>query len=160
MFKKSLLAISMVLISATLTYAGGWDNKKGLDKITLEGTLVCVGCSLKKLDGANAQCSLYSQHAIGFKTSDGTLWNIVENAKGHEVIRTHTLIGKAGKKASITGYIYPIANMIEIDSIKVKGLTWAQIQKAAYEEDMLMAKRLQGRKLGEAPSMAHEHHNH
>ena len=157
MLKKNLMALLLVLISATLTFAGGWDKKKGFSKITLEGTLVCIGCSLKKLDGANAQCSLYSQHALGFKTADGTLWNIVENAKGHEVIRSHTLIGKEGKKASITGYIYPIANMIEIDNIEVEGLTWKQIQKAAYEEDMLMAKRLQGRKLGGVPLMAHDH---
>ncbi|MDH3973702.1 MAG: hypothetical protein OEV42_05430 [Deltaproteobacteria bacterium] len=157
MFRKGAIAVTVLLLTATLAVAGGWDKKKGLDKITLKGTLLCVGCSLKKLDGANAQCSLYSQHGIGFKTADGTIWNIVENAKGHEVIRTHKLIGKKGKEATITGYIYPVANMIEIDDIKVEGITWAQIQKAAYEEDMLMAKRLASRKLGEAPSMAHDH---
>ena len=142
-------------MTASLAVAGGWDQKKGMGKTTLTGEIVCVGCSLKKLDGANAQCSLYAQHAMGFKTGDGTLWSIVDNEIGHDIIRGHTLLGH--KKATITGYIYPIANMIEIGTIKVEGVTKAQIEKAGYEEDMLMAKRLQSRKLGEAPVQGHTH---
>ena len=138
-----------------MAWAGGWDAKKGLDKVAVTGELVCIGCNLKKLDGANAQCDLYAHHAIGFKTLDGTLWSIVENAKGHDIVRSHTLL--ENKKAAMTGWLYPIAHYIEIDTINVEGVKPEQIQKAAWEEDQLLAKRLAARKVGEAPTLAHSH---
>lgn len=153
--KYGLTAVAFVFLLASSVWAGGWDADKGLSKTTLTGELVCIGCNLKKLDGANAQCDLYAHHAIGFKTADGTLWSIVDNAKGHDVIRSHELLEK--KKATITGYLYPIAHFIEIDNIKVEGVTTEQIQKAGYEEDMLLAKRLMTRKVGEVPALAHDH---
>ena len=53
MFKKIVLTLMVLVVSASLSWAGGWDKKKGLDQTTLSGELV-VGCSLKKLDEANA----------------------------------------------------------------------------------------------------------
>lgn len=155
MLKKVMLSLMIVVITASTALAGGWDAEKGLNQTTLTGELVCIGCSLKKLDGANAQCDLYAHHAIGFKAGDGTLWSIVDNAKGHDVIRSHTLLEH--KKATITGWIYPLAHYIEIDEINVDGVTMEEIQKAGLEEDKLIAARLAERKLGEAPSMGHTH---
>lgn len=149
------LVVAIPLLAGGTAWAGGWDAAKGTPKTTLTGEMVCLGCSLKKLDGQNAQCDLYAHHAIGFKAADGTLWNIVDNAKGHDVVRAHQLLEK--KKATITGWMYPIAHQIEIDEIKVEGVTQAQIQKAGYEEDQLLAKRLMSRKVGEPPALAHKH---
>ena len=155
MGKKMLLTVISLLIAVSMSWAGGWDAKKGLDKVTLRGELLCIGCSLKKLDGANAQCDLYAHHAIGFRAGDGTLWSIVDNDKGHDITRSHTLLEK--KKATITGWMYPLAHYIEIDEIQVDGVTKEEIQKAAWEEDQLMGKRLLNRKVGEAPNLAHSH---
>ncbi len=160
MFRTITVTLSVLLLTASLAVAGGWSNEKGLDQVTLKGELVCIGCSLKKMDGANAQCDLYSHHAIGFKTPDGLLWSIVDNAKGHDIIRAHKLIEQGdtkSKKATITGWIYPAAHFVEIDKIDVEGITMEQIQFAALEEDRLIAKRLATRKLGEAPIMGHDH---
>lgn len=160
MFRTITVALSALLLTASLSFAGGWANDKGLDQVTLKGELVCVGCSLKKMDGANAQCNLYAHHAIGFKTGDGLLWSIVDNEKGHDTIRAHKLLEK-GKKATITGWIYPVAHFIEIADIKVEGVSMEQIQVAALEEDKLIAKRLATRELGEVPTMEHDHgHSH
>lgn len=156
MFRTMTVAFSVILLSASLAFAGGWAKDKGLDQVTLKGELVCVGCSLKKMDGANAQCNLYAHHAIGFKTADGLIWSIVDNEKGHDVIRAHKILEK-GKKATITGWIYPVAQFIEIDKIEVEGVTMEQIQVAALEEDQLIAKRLATRKLGQVPTMDHDH---
>ena len=155
---KRLLALITILLFgiSSLSFAGGWDKSKGTDKLTLTGELLCVGCNLKKLSGANAQCDLYAHHAIGFKTEDGVLWNILENAKGHDIVRAHRLLEK-NVPAKITGWIYPLAHVIEIDSIEVEGVSMAQIQKAAWEEDQLLAKRLTSRKMGEPPALAHTH---
>ncbi len=155
MFRKGILTIVVVLLASTMVWAGGWDKNKGLDKITITGELVCIGCSLKKMSGANAQCNLYAHHAIGFKAQDGTLWSIVDNEKGHDIIRAHKLLEK--KKATITGWLYPLAHYIEIDTITVEGVSMDEIQEEALREDKLLAKRLLTREKGKVPTMAHEH---
>ncbi len=153
---KKLLIVSVILIfSATTVIAGGWSKDKGLSKMTVNGKLVCLGCSLKKLDGANAQCNLYSHHAIGFKTADGALWSIVDNAKGHDIIMGHKLLEK--KDATITGWLYPSAHFIEIDKIKVSDVSKKEIQVAGLAEDKLLGESLIKRKLGEVPVIAKTH---
>lgn len=70
----------------------------------------------------------------------------------------HTLFCQ--EEATITGWLSPIAHFIEIDTIKVDGVTPEQIKKAAWEEDQILAKALAARKPGEAPP-AHDHgHKH
>jgi len=93
---------------------------------------------------------------IGFKTEDGVIWNILDNAKGHDIVRGHKLL-KKDVPATITGWIYPIAHVIEIESIKVEGISMADIQKAAWEEDQLLAKRLMSRKIGKPPALGGAH---
>ena len=159
-----LLAMcSLVMWGATPAIAGGWDKAKGLSKTTVVGELVCVGCTLKRMDGANAQCGLYSQHALGVKTSDGSLWNIIENEKGHDIVRGHGFLD--GKQITIQGYIYPVANMIEIESSEVAGVSAGEIAKFSWELDQVVAKALMTRKAGEAPVVPHiekggENHKH
>ncbi len=155
MLKKLFTTAIVLFLSVTAVSAGGWDENKGINQTTLKGELVCTGCTLKKLDGANAQCNLFAQHALGFRSADGTIWNIVDNAVGHDVIRGHKLLGH--KKATIKGYIYPIANQVEILSIDVEGVSAKEIAKAGWEEDQILAKRLLKRKVGEAPKSDHKH---
>lgn len=155
--KRIIFTVVSLFAMASMSFAGGWDKAKGMEMTTLmKGNLLCVGCNLKKVSGANAQCDLYSQHSIGFKSEDGTIWNIIENAKGHDIVKAHTLLEK-NVPATITGWMYPIANMIEIDSITVEGVSMADIQKAAWEEDQVLAKKLMERKVGEAPAAGHKH---
>ena len=156
--RKVLFVMVLMVVSASVAIAGGWDAKKGMGKVTLKGQLVCMGCSLKKLDGTNAQCSLYTNHAIGFKTPDGTMWSIVDNEKGHDVINAHNVVEK--KNAKITGWLSPIANFIEIDTIEVDGVTAKEIQKAAWEQDQEIAKALSSRKMGEVPVAKSHGHKH
>ncbi|VAX38149.1 hypothetical protein MNBD_UNCLBAC01-574 [hydrothermal vent metagenome] len=153
--KKLILTIFALVAMTSSALAGGFDEGKGLDKITLKGTLVCLGCSLKKLSGANAQCSLYSQHEIGFKAADGTLWSIVDNAVGHDIINAHELVAK--KDATIVGWIYPVAHFIEIASISVDGVSKIEIQKAGLAKDQLKVKKLAERTLKEVPKLGHSH---
>ncbi len=153
---KRLLTLTVVFLFAfsSIAFAGGWDKAKGTDKVTVKGTLLCVGCNLKRMGGANAQCDIYANHAIGFKAEDGIIWNILENAKGHDIVRARRLLEK-NVPATITGWIYPIAHIIEIDSIDVEGVSMADIQKSAWAEDQLLAKRLMERKVGEPLIMGH-----
>jgi len=157
--RKSVWTILITVLLATPAFAGGWDKDKGQDTVTLKGELICIGCSLKKLSGANAQCSLFGAHDVGLKLADGTFWNFVNNATGHDIIRAHGAV--IGKAATVTGWIYPNAHMIEIESISVDGVSPEQIAKAAWEEDQKVAKRLTERKIGEPPAVMDKHeHGH
>ncbi len=157
--KQSAWVFALTLLLTTPTFAGGWDKEKGLDTITLKGELICVGCSLKRLSGANAQCNLFGGHDVGLKLADGTFWNFVNNAKGHDIIRAHGTV--IGKTATVTGWIYPNAHMIEIDSITVEGVSPEEIAKAAWEEDQKVARQLTERKIGEPPvPMGKQGHHH
>ena len=157
--RKTIWTLMLAVALAAPAFGGGWDKEKGLDTITLKGELICVGCSLKRLSGANAQCSLFGGHDVGIKLADGTFWNFVNNATGHDIIRAHGAV--IGKTATVTGWIYPNAHMIEIESITVEGVSPDQIAKAAWEEDQQVAKRLTERKVGQPPAPAGEHgHKH
>lgn len=154
---KHLLMTAVALIAMVqVSLAGGWKADKGLDKMSIKGELVCVGCSLKKLNGANAQCNLFAHHAIGFKTADGSYWSIIDNAVGHDVIRGHELI--EGKNATISGWLYPVANMVEIDAISIDGVSQKELAQAGWDEDQEIAKNLLARKVGEAPAGEAAHH--
>ncbi|HFC53347.1 MAG TPA: hypothetical protein ENJ43_02830 [Gammaproteobacteria bacterium] len=155
---KYIWTVLLATLLAAPVYAGGWDKEKGLDTVTLKGELICVGCSLKKLSGANSQCKLFGGHDVGLKLADGTFWNFVNNATGHDVIRAHGAV--IGKTAIVTGWIYPNAHMIEIESIKVKGVTPDEIAKAAWEEDQKVARQLTERKVGEPPVPMGKDHKH
>ncbi|WDE09054.1 hypothetical protein SG34_030225 [Thalassomonas viridans] len=151
-----LLTTSLCL--AGTAHAGSFDTSKGMDRMKIKGELVCTGCSLKKLSGANAQCSLYSLHDIGLKLADGTLWTFVNNEKGHDIIRAHHTV--LNKKADISGWLYPNAHQIEIAEITVEGVSAKDIAKAAWLEDQKIAKALASRKVGQAPEHDHgkDHH--
>ncbi|MFK5970506.1 MAG: hypothetical protein QM487_10350 [Candidatus Marithrix sp.] len=155
-FLKNGLFLILGIILSNSVFAGGWDKSKGNDIIVLKGELICIGCSLKKLSGANAQCSLYTSHDVGLKLGDGTFWNFVNNSNGHDIIRGHKTV--IGKQATITGWMYPNAHMIEIETIDVDGVTAEEIAITALEEDKAVAKLLINRKLGEVPtSSSHKH---
>ena len=153
---KRILMVAVALMAMVqISYAGGWKTDKGLDKMSVKGELVCVGCSLKKLNGANAQCDLFAHHAIGFKTADGSFWSIIDNGAGHDVIRGHELV--ENKSATISGWLYPVANMIEIDTITIDGVSAKELAQAGWDEDQEIAKSLLARKVGEAPALEGSH---
>lgn len=151
------LFVFVVLLSGSgisqLSLAGGWDLDKGPNVSTIQGKLVCIGCSLMGGVGSNSQCGTYTTHNIGLRMGDGSLWHFVNNQTGHDIIFAHNLLD--GKKATITGFMYPIAHMIEIVSINIDGVTDEQVSEAAYKEDQLIGKALLERKKGEAPVITH-----
>ncbi|MHC4606856.1 MAG: hypothetical protein ACYTAF_07945 [Planctomycetota bacterium] len=64
------------------------------DRVWVEGKIVCIGCTLAKEHGVEAQCTLHARHAQGLLDKDGKLWTIVDNARGHLVITNAKLRDK------------------------------------------------------------------
>lgn len=87
------------------------------DRVEIAGTIVCVGCTLEKQSGADAQCTLHAKHAQGLLAADGTLYTFVDNAKGHIVMTNEKL---RGKDVKILGWTFPKSNYIELSKYQVK----------------------------------------
>lgn len=83
--------------------------------ITIKGKIICLGCTLKKEQGAGAQCSIYG-HKNALLTADGKIWTILENDASTELINSHEY---AGKEVEITGKEFTDAQVIEVESFKV-----------------------------------------
>ena len=118
-------ALGIVVGMTVLLIAQGWaqdaktpaakrDNK---DRVEVAGKLVCIGCTLEKGAGANAQCTLHAKHAQGMLLEDGTLWTFVDNAKGHIVLTNAKL---KDKEVKIIGWKFPKSHYLEVSKYQVK----------------------------------------
>jgi hypothetical protein len=87
------------------------------DRVEITGKIVCVGCTLEKESGADAQCTLHSKHAQGLQGSDGLLYTFLDNAKGHVVATNDKL---RGKDVKVLGWKYPKSQVLEISKYQVK----------------------------------------
>ncbi|MEE9584977.1 MAG: hypothetical protein V3W51_05795 [Candidatus Brocadiales bacterium] len=82
---------------------------------TIRGTVVCLGCTLKKTEGANAACKIYG-HKHGLATDDGGLYSFLENKNSEEVITTDKY---AMKEVEVTGKVFENAHIIDLEDISV-----------------------------------------
>lgn len=119
-------ALVVVLVAGALLSAQDTkkpEKRKPADRQWIEGKIVCIGCTLENQEGgAEAQCTLYSKHAQGLLMADGTLWTLVNNARGHLVITNEKL---RGKELKIFGWKWPRAQYIEVSKYQLKdGDTW------------------------------------
>jgi len=111
--------LSVVLAFLALGTAAQEQAKKRelKDRVEVPGTIVCIGCTLEKEAGAEAQCTLHSKHAQGLKAADGTLWTFVDNAKGHIVMTDAKL---KGKEVKVLGWKFPKGQYIELFKYQLK----------------------------------------
>jgi hypothetical protein len=118
---KTLLMI--VALAAVAVLPQEKAKKRELkDRIEIPGTIVCIGCTLEKEAGAEAQCTLHAKHAQGLLAADGTLWTLVDNAKGHIVMTNEKL---RGKEVKLLGWKYPKAQYVEISKYQLnEGGKW------------------------------------
>jgi hypothetical protein len=135
---KALLAVAAIAIGLTGFQAPGQDKarKRDLkDRADIPGTIVCIGCTLEKESGADAQCTLHSKHAQGLLASDGTLWTFVDNAKGHLVAGNDKL---RGREVMIFGWKYAKSQYIEVFKYQVKDgdkwVAWDYCKTCGFEK--------------------------
>jgi hypothetical protein len=70
-----------------------------------------VGCHLESNYGADAQCTLHAKHAQGFLAEDGTLYTLLDNARGHLVATDRKL---RDRKMRLEAYRFPKAQVLEV----------------------------------------------
>lgn len=141
--KKFIILAAMLLAFASLSYAGcgncapkNADGTKAVtasmktsgEHVTLEGTLVCLACSLKP-EGANADCKTFG-HTHSLKTDDGKFISFLENKFSSDLINGEKY---HNKKVEIHGVYYTNANTLDVESFTVDGK-----QKTWCANDMAM----------------------
>ncbi|KAA3632951.1 MAG: hypothetical protein DWP97_10090 [Calditrichaeota bacterium] len=85
---------------------------------TIEGTLVCLGCSLKA-DGAKSECKVNGcSHAV--KTADGKYINLLNNKYSKGLIKGGDMHNKPIK---ITGTYFANAQTLDVQSFTFDGKT-------------------------------------
>ena len=83
--------------------------------VTTKGTVICLGCNLKKKQDAKAQCSVYG-HKNAIKAEDGKIWTILENDASKDLINSHDY---AGKKVELVGKVFSGTQVLEIENFKI-----------------------------------------
>lgn len=136
MFRKTgTIVLALVLVLA-FANAFGQDAKKEEMKetvkkgkpVTMEGTLVCMGCALKAEEGANSACSVYG-HIHSLKTADGKFINFLPNQYSADLIKG----GNYDKKTvTIDGVYHSSANQLDVSNFSVDGntMSWCKEHKA------------------------------
>ncbi len=120
MVQKTAIVMTVLLVLvASIAVAG--EKKPEMkaemkaEDATFEGKLVCLGCDLKKAEGARAECSVYGhQHAL--KTSDGKYVNLLENKYSTDLLKGEKY---SGKDIKIQGVYYTSANQLDVKSFTV-----------------------------------------
>ena len=100
----------------------------GVIHASVEGNNFCLGCALKKREGAAAMCSVYGhRHSLrvaraigkdGKELADlkGWVLHYLENEKSQELIKKHH-----GENVKLSGKIYPLERVFEVSSLVQTG---------------------------------------
>ncbi len=117
MLKKTtlLLTLAMFLVGGSLV-AGEKTAKKSYHA-DFEGTLVCMGCDLKKSDGARAACTDFG-HNHALKTADGKYISLLENKYSADLVKGEKYHNKQMK---LHGVYFANANQLDVESFEVDG---------------------------------------
>lgn len=126
MSKKAFLVVCSLMLLVPLMVLAGPEHdhsKADMTKMhgemkTIEGTLVCKSCTLKKEAGARSDCKTNGCQS-SLMTADGEFIDFLDNKYAKE-LNGHDL---AGKEIKVTGTFFASAHTIDVESYTVDGKT-------------------------------------
>ena len=130
MKKVLLLSIAALFLFGITAFAGPeHDHSKqaqqtemnGMEK-TIEGTIICLDCTLKKESGARASCKTNGCN-FGLKTADGKFIHLLHNKYSQDLLDNKDY---HDKPITLTGTYFANADMFDVASFTVDGhkKTW------------------------------------
>ncbi len=102
---------------------------------SFDGTLVCLGCSLKKAEGARSACKEFG-HTHALMTSDGKYVSFLENKFSSDLVKGDKY---HEKEISAHGIFYASANVLDVETFEIDGkkMGWcdhcASMDNCAYK---------------------------
>ena len=115
--RKILAILTLTMLAAVLSVQAGEATKEKAEHKTFDGTLVCLGCDLKKAEGARAACSVFG-HNHALKTKDGQYINLLENQYSKDLIAGEKY---HNKPMQLQGIYYANARTLDVESFTVDG---------------------------------------
>ena len=117
--KKNLTILSVLLLAAVISVQAGEVTTPKAAHESFDGTLVCLGCDLKKAEGARAACSAFG-HKHALKTADGKYISLLENQYSKDLVAGEKY---HNQKVSIHGIYHANANQLDVETFTVEGKT-------------------------------------
>jgi hypothetical protein len=125
MLKKSVALLTLALFvgahGAALAGEGQAQKKDEAkaeaEHVNMEGTVVCLGCSLAKEEGARADCAEYG-HTHALLTADGDYVNFLPNKYAADLMAGEKFHNKI---ALVHGVMYASADQLDVETYEVDG---------------------------------------
>ena len=114
---KRLVILSVIMLVAVVAAQAGKTSKGKATHESFDGTLVCLGCDLKKAEGARAACSEFG-HKHALKTADGKYVNLLENQYSKDLVAGEKY---HNKQINVHGVYYANANQLDVETFTVEG---------------------------------------
>lgn len=111
-FAFVILAVGLMAMGVVAEEAAKPEAKHA----TFDGQLVCLGCDLKKAEGARSACKVYGCNHV-LKTSDGQYINFLQNDFSKELSSDK----HHNKAATVSGMFHASANTLDVESFTVEG---------------------------------------
>ena len=119
MFKKTILLFTLAMFLVGGSLIAGEKTAQKAAQSDFEGTLVCMGCDLKKSEGARAACTDFG-HNHALKTADGKYIGLLENKYSADLIKGEKY---HNQKMKLHGVYFANANQLDVESFEVDGKT-------------------------------------
>lgn len=121
---KLLKAMAVMVVVAGFATASSSFAQDGSSETVVTGQNICLGCSLKKEQGAGAQCSIYGhKHSLRVTSAivsgkeapkmKGWVLHYLETKKSEDAIKKHH-----GQSLTIVGRVYADERVLEVLSLK------------------------------------------
>jgi mycothiol system anti-sigma-R factor len=81
----------------------------------INGKLICVGCTLKQVHGADFDCRSQG-HSMGIRTDDGALWSIIKNDGSSGLFLDMT---QMNQQVRVKGTFFANAHFINVDEYEI-----------------------------------------
>ncbi len=108
--------VTLVLFVMSAPLIAGEKVEKS-EHATFDGKLVCLGCDLKKAEGARAACSAFG-HRHALKTKDGKYVNFLDNQYSADLLKGEKY---NNKDITVHGVYYADANLVDVETFTVDG---------------------------------------
>ena len=132
MMLKTTISTLVVLFCLTLMAAAeetGTAAGPVSSQVVMKGTLVCVGCDLKKAENARSACDAFG-HKHALRTEDGKYIGFLENRYSADLIEGKKL---HNSKIEVMGVYHTDANLLDVESYRAEGgktISWCDHCKA------------------------------
>ena len=117
------ISVFVVLAIAALSGVASANSQKKVK--TFSGTLTCLACDLKKLEGTNSECEAYG-HKHCLRLDNDKYINFLENDHSEALIKGG---GRHDTRVTVTGIYNSNSHTVDVQSYVIDGINTVWCEK-------------------------------